>query len=102
MIKTNRAVFRHGFILSINLKLNFLAALGAAFCFYADMCGGKTHYKRKPVKQAGFQEHRGGIGGDGVQSENLRFSSERHSRPRVCRFSARFLLLFALETLPRR
>ena len=37
-----------------------------------------------PFYKEGFQEHRGGIGGDRVQSENLWFSSERHSRPRAC------------------
>ena len=39
---------------------------------------------------AAFQGHRGGIGGDRVQSENLWFSSERHPRPKESRiFDAR-------------
>ena len=37
------------------------------------MCGGKTPNKGKAANSAAFQEHRGGIGGDRKQSENLRF-----------------------------
>ena len=36
----------------------------AAFCFFADSCGEKTHYKRKTAEKAVFQGHMGGIGGN--------------------------------------
>ena len=52
------------------MKLYF-AVLAPHYRFSADMCGGKTPYKRKIALKAVFQGYRGGIGGDRAQSENL-------------------------------
>ena len=78
---------------------NFIfAAFTPHLRFSADTCGGKTPCKRKIALKAIFQGHRGGIGGDRVQSKIFDFC-ERHSRPRACRHALTATLTIAVILL---
>ena len=76
------------------MKTNLICCilrLKAAFFVFSATCAVKKHQiSENSLIRASFQERRGGIGGDRVQSEKLCFSSERHPRPRewrLCRHS---------------
>ena len=51
-------------------KINHFAPFPAPFLFFRRQVRRKNSLQAKTAYKSGFQEHRGGIGGDRVQAEN--------------------------------